>query len=274
MSRISNPKTTLIAALSAVFFLYGPAFAGSSDWAVNPGGRMRVVALAPDDTGLVRGIVQIEPTSGWITYWREPGEAGVPPQLTLAPEGGIALSELRFPPPVTFDQNGIRDIGYEGPVALPFTAQAEPGQHPDVMGASVFIGVCKEICVPFQADFSVPLPRPDDADIAPLVDEAVSKLPEPPSPDFAAHTPVFSEQAKSVALDLVLPRGTRKPELYLTGPEGYVFMNPVLTPGDGENWRATFALPSLPHGYDPKGKTWRLLAIAGERAMETPLVFD
>lgn len=246
------------------------AFAGVSGWADNTGGRMRIAILPPAADGTRRGVVEIEPAPGWITYWREPGEAGMPPQIEIAPENGLALKSLRFPAPEIFEQNGVRDIGYDRPVGLVFTLDGKAG---GTLDATVFIGVCKEICVPFQAGFTVPLTG-GETEAAAILAQAESRLPEAPSPGFSADSPKIGPQAKSVSVAVTLPGPAQEAHFYLTGPEGYVYLDPALTPAEGGKTQALFTLGELPKGYDFHGKSWNLLVVSGERAMETPLVFD
>lgn len=262
--------TCLVALLSA---LPGSALAGASDWATNPGGRMRIVALSPDPQGKVRGVIEIAPSPGWITYWREPGDAGMPPQMTLSAQSGFTLSGIDFPVPQRFDQNGVSDIGYDAPVALPFTLTAS-GTVGTSLEATVFIGVCKEICVPFQATLSAPLSPDEDAVSGPIIEAAAALLPEKPSADFFSEAPKPGDDGKTVSVTVGLPDLQNKPELYLTGPDGYVYFDPLLQRADMGKMIATFPLDSLPRHYSFSGKTWRLLVKSGARAMETPLVFD
>ena len=265
---------TILAFLAA--FTIGPAttFAGVSDWTDNPGGRMRLAVLAPDADGTVKGVIEIEPAKGWITYWREPGEAGMPPQMTLAPGTGLALEDLRFPPPRIFDQGGVRDIGYNAPVSLVFTLKGKAAG--DTLKAGVFIGVCKEICVPFQADFNVPFTgdAAQEAEAKAALIAAGERLPEAPSADFFAEKPRIGVDAKTVTVPVGLPDLQNKPEFFLTGPDGYVYVEPMLERSGSSQTHATFALGELPRNYDLHGKTWRLLVKSGHRSMETTLVFD
>ncbi|MCX8996389.1 cytochrome C biogenesis protein [Rhizobiaceae bacterium BDR2-2] len=256
-----------------VSFLLFPALAdaGISGWAENPGARMRIVVLPPDADGHIRGALEIEPTAGWITYWREPGDAGTPPQITIAPESGLSLDALRFPPPKTFRQNGVRDIGYDGPVALPFTLKGNA--KTGTLKASAFIGICKEICIPFQAEFEVPL-QGAGSEAEAVVQKAEARLPEAPSADFFASKPRIGADGRTVTVPVRLPEAGDWPAFYLTGPEGYVYLDPSLEQGGKSDTYAIFRVEELPRGYTLSGKTWTLLAVSGQRAMETPLVFD
>ncbi|WP_429924676.1 hypothetical protein [Agrobacterium vitis] len=74
----------------------GDACAATSDWATSDGGRMRVIVLPPAPDGTRQAGLQIEPNDGWFTYWREPGDSGIPPQSDrrAGGEGHALAAEL------------------------------------------------------------------------------------------------------------------------------------------------------------------------------------
>ncbi len=54
--------------------------ASSSDWFETEGARIRLVTTGkPAADGKLKGMLDIELKPGWKTYWRDPGDAGVPP---------------------------------------------------------------------------------------------------------------------------------------------------------------------------------------------------
>ncbi|MGO6906703.1 protein-disulfide reductase DsbD domain-containing protein, partial [Rhizobium ruizarguesonis] len=139
------PRRFLIAAVSmaAALVPFSTIHAEMSAWAENDGGRMRLVALAPDAAGKIRAALQIEPKPGWITYWKEPGNSGIPPQITITPESGVSLDAIAYPVPKHFFKGGIEDIAYDAPVTLPLSLTAA-GKGPLAIDASAFIGICKD----------------------------------------------------------------------------------------------------------------------------------
>ena len=130
---------------------------------------MRLVALAPDADGHIRAALQIEPEPGWITYWREPGDSGIPPQVSPAPEGNVALEKVAFPVPKLITVGKVKEIGYDAPVTLPLDFRVT-GDRPDKLDVTVFIGLCKDICIPFQTALSVPLSSPSASPVTAVVD--------------------------------------------------------------------------------------------------------
>ena len=263
----------------------GAALAGSvemahaemSDWIDNAGGRMRLIALPPGPDGTMQGALQIEPKPGWITYWREPGNSGIPPQITVAPTSGVTLTAIRYPVPKHLTGGKIDDIAYDAAVLLPLTFSAKGASSPFELKASAFIGICKDICIPFQGDFSITIgsanqSRPEEETI---LRNAEASLPEKPSSQFKVTSYKLSEDSKQLWLQIALPSlGDTAPEVILTGPTGYAFTKKLMSRRDGKNFSTAIAIGKLPKNYQISGKSWSALIIDDDRAMETALAFD
>ncbi len=274
-ARLTAPVAALALAVLGAF--PAPGYAETTEWANNEGGRMRIVALSPDARGNVRGALQIEPKAGWITYWREPGDAGIPPHIAFSETSGVRLTKMSYPVPRRFDNGDISDIGYDGPVTFPFelTLTAPKGRIP--ITASAFIGICRNICIPFQAEFSLSLNQDAGTSFseAMIINEAESELPEAPSGDFALTSHTLSSDEKTIGLQLKLPKGApKKPQVIVTGPEGHVILDDIGSKRDGDSYALDMAVGKLPKGYEVRGKQWGILVLAGDRAMETTLSFE
>lgn len=103
---------------------------------------------------------------GWKTYWRAPGDAGIPPAFDWSASRNVATVTPVWPVPHVFWQNGMRSVGYAGEVVLPLViAPATPGA-PMRLSGRVEIGVCEDVCVPVSFDLSEVLPRPGAPDAA------------------------------------------------------------------------------------------------------------
>lgn len=111
---------------------------------------------------------------GWKTYWRAPGEAGVPPVFDWAGSGNLAAARISWPRPEVFDLNGLRSIGYHDRVVLPLVLTPRDAGQPITLRGDVTLGICEEICVPLDLDLAGTLPaaagRRDPAIAAALAD--------------------------------------------------------------------------------------------------------
>lgn len=264
-------------AAAAIAGIATPASAEMSPWVDNEGGRMRLIALPPERDGTIHAGLQIEPKPGWITYWREPGNSGIPPQITVAPGSGVTLKEIRYPVPKHINDGKVDDIAYDAPVVLPLTFKADGDETADAIKATAFIGICKELCVPFQAAFDLPLSdarqsRPEEEA---LLEAAEDRLPEEASSGFQVVSHKMSADMKELWLEIALPGGgDTAPEVIVTGPNGYVFTKQLMSKRDGKTFSTSVAIGKLPRNYALAGKTWHALVIDGDRAMETPLAFE
>ena len=99
--------------------------------------------------------------NGWHIYWKDAGDAGSPPQLTLAHPAHASVGAFDWPAPDWLVTNSLGDYVLSGTVLLPFIvslSQPAPVQGV-VLGGSVRWLVCSAtICVPQQASFSLHLP--------------------------------------------------------------------------------------------------------------------
>ncbi|MDE1159498.1 MAG: protein-disulfide reductase DsbD family protein [Neorhizobium sp.] len=253
------------------------AHAATSEWATNEGGRMRLVTLPPGPDGKMRGALQIEPKAGWITYWREPGDAGIPPKITFPQTDKVKLTRMAYPTPKRIDTAQLKDIGYDGPVAFPFELTLTDPDQPVMLSASAFVGLCLNICIPFQADFALPLgkDRGTPVEEAMVINSAEAQIPPKPTDDFAVTHYAMMHGGDTLRLTIRLPKQeTGKPTVIVTGPEGHVLVDGINAQRIGDSYSLDMPVGKLPKGYEITGKHWGILVIAGNRSIETSLAFD
>lgn len=260
---------------AAIFALAAPAvpaFAASSPWIGTKGGKLRLVALPPDAQGAIRGFVEIAPEDGWHTYWKVPGSGGIPPQITIREGGNVKLERIDFPAPRVFDDGKLRDFGYDARVMLPITLHQESVGAPSSINASIFIGLCADICVPFQADVSVKV-SPEDkvkpAEAA-LVNAATALLPEAPGADFSVEEARATQDGQALVLKLRLPEGADADttDVIVIGPDGQPLSRPTRKVADAGMLSAEVRVPAGA-STGLTGKTLSVLVVAASRAMET-----
>lgn len=228
----------LAAALAAV--VAAPAAAASSGWVAAEGGRVRLVTTGlPDAAGRLSGIVDIQLKPGWKTYWRDPGDAGVPPQLDAAASVNLTAAELAFPAPGRHDDGYSVWAGYDHAVAFPVTLTLSDPARP--IEASVFLGVCETICVPLQATLSLdPADGADDPDDAARVRAAGDALPAAARAGFEA-LPEPGIPGK-MTVRAVAPGDPAALDLFVAGVDGYSFAAPKRVAKDGAT---LFVVPVL-----------------------------
>jgi len=84
----------------------------------------------------------------WKTYWRAPGDAGIPPRFDWSGSSNLKAVAIHWPQPKVFLTNGIHSLGYTDDVVLPLEITANDPRLPVTVNLTLDIGVCKDICVP------------------------------------------------------------------------------------------------------------------------------
>lgn len=103
--------------------------------------------------GTYLGAIRMTLAEGWKTYWRAPGDAGIPPSFTWKGSRNVGELTITWPTPDVFDQNGLRSIGYADQLVLPVEiTPAKTGKPVRLRGRMEF-GVCKDVCVPGSKPF-------------------------------------------------------------------------------------------------------------------------
>jgi DsbC/DsbD-like thiol-disulfide interchange protein len=256
----------------AISVLAAPAaHAAASDWALSDGGRMRLVAL-PNQEGGYDAALQIEPAPGWKTYWRHPGEAGLPPTVDLAGSDNLTLAATGFPAPEIGHDEGGLFYGYHHLVSIMLTLKSNRPSAAAQLKTSVMIGLCKEICLPFQANFTLPLSpdaRPEGDEFMALA-LARSALPEKPSDDFAVSGSRLSDDGKTLRVTLRLP-SDQAPEIALSPSPGLAFGPAQFTPAGAKQGALDLPVTRRP---ETGAADVTILIKSGSRAMETTLAAE
>lgn len=105
---------------------------------------------------------------GWKTYWRSPGDAGIPPSFDWSGSKNLKSVRIHWPAPSVFETNGMQTIGYHDRLILPLEVTAIDPSQPVRLAVTVDLGVCDKICLPATLSLSSELAPPGgpDADIS------------------------------------------------------------------------------------------------------------
>lgn len=225
MTRISR-----LAPIAFSFALAAPAAAisGPVDDIVRldmlPGWR------AEDGTQMAGFRISLAP--GWKTYWRAPGEAGIPPAVNWSGSTNVAGARLHWPVPEIFELGGFETYGYSEQVVLPVEiAPRRAGEAVRISG-QLEIGVCDDVCVPVMLDFDADLPqgpRRDPSLALALADRAKS-------PDEAGLGPArcaIRPEAEGLTLTATLPAMAGARAVVVETGDPSLWTSPVETRREG-----------------------------------------
>jgi DsbC/DsbD-like thiol-disulfide interchange protein len=222
-------------ALAVLFILAGPVGAIETEWVeISPDASMRLIAdnkMAPD--GTTRLALEIKMPSSVKTYWRIPGEGGLPLRLDLSRSTGLGNVEISWPFPLREKKYGLLSHVFYGDIVIPISARLAPDAQNALVRAEVNVGICSDICIPANASFELALDFEKvsraNAMRIDIASAGVPIAPPPGLPGFGAvrigadgqsleieRLGVSDEIAASVILD--------------TGPNGWFFGPPQIGP--------------------------------------------
>lgn len=144
-------KTVSLSALAALALIaVQPANAGGLP---DPLAELDVLDGGMTPRGTYLAALRLTLPEGWKTYWRAPGEAGIPPGFSWRGSRNLGAVRFTWPAPEVFATDGIRSIGYLDQLVLPVEiTPKDPGKPVRLKGRMEF-GVCKDVCVPADAAF-------------------------------------------------------------------------------------------------------------------------
>lgn len=185
------------AALSVFACLSGPAVAQPDvlsaalreGWKLSNGNQMAAFHLVLQD--------------GWKTYWRAPGDAGIPPSFDWSGSRNVKAVRFHWPRPKVFTVGGMQTIGYSHEVVLPVEIVPQDPTKPVELKAAVDLGVCSDICVPASFNVAAVLPHAGAKDAA--IERALRQRPSTPKEAGVARaTCEIAPQKGGVQLTAVL----------------------------------------------------------------------
>lgn len=167
-------RAALVAPLLAAL-LASPIAAAAQD--LPPGLKSaRLLPAYPTAEGTWMTALRLELQPGWKTYWRSPGDSGVPPGFDWDGAGNIGAATLHWPVPEIIESAGERTLGYHGALVLPIEITPEAPGAPVTGRVGVELGLCESICVPAHLTLDAP-PLADTPD--PGIEAALAQVPQP-----------------------------------------------------------------------------------------------
>jgi suppressor for copper-sensitivity B len=205
--------------LLLLFPLHVHALTG--DWQTTERVKARLISgvTATGDLAEVPLGLEVELAPTWHSYWRSPGEAGLPPQLDWQASQNVKTIAIDYPWPERKIILGIENFLYEHAVIYPLRlAVQQPGQ-PVSLKVNLSLLTCADICVPNDLTLTLELPagpatasdqeprlaayratvpqRVPDASTAIIQDVAISE--QPPGLRFKANSQAITDNMMVIA---------------------------------------------------------------------------
>ena len=243
----------------------------ASPWQQDTHSAVRLLAGSRSGAVLLGGIA-FQLQDGWKTYWRTPGDSGVPPRFDFSKSDNVEAVTVMWPAPRQFDDGaGGTSLGYKHQVVLPLRIVAKNPDKPLTLRADINYAVCEKLCVPVEARAELAFASVASTEDGAL-SEALNAVPKPANigdPNPITIRDVKREGKTNVVVDVAAPEA-KDLSLYVEGPTpDWALPVPKLVeqspPGVK---RFSFELDGLPPGANPEGAALKLTLVGGDKSYE------
>jgi DsbC/DsbD-like thiol-disulfide interchange protein len=251
-----------------------PALAGdASAWDGDQRAAVRLIAGAQRGT-VRRAGIEIRLAPGWKTYWRYPGDSGIPPRFDFSPSKNVKSVTVRYPAPHRLTDESGTSIGYKHGVVFPLDIVPQNAAQPVVLAVIADYAVCEKICIPAEGKAELNVTgRPGVQDGWLKQNDALVPVAAQIGEGETLAVRSVTRENKRILVDVAAPGAI---ELFAEGPAADWAL-PVPAPVDGApagQQRFAFELEGLPPNTRPGGATLMLTAVSGGQAIEVPYRLD
>jgi DsbC/DsbD-like thiol-disulfide interchange protein len=249
----------------------------ASPWLRDGHSAVRLLAGSRSGAVLLGGIAfQLQP--GWKTYWRTPGDSGVPPRFDFSKSDNVEAVTVLWPAPTKFDDGaGGHSLGYHDQIVLPLRIVAKAADKPVTLRADINYAVCEKLCIPVEASIELPFTSTASTEDSALL-AALDTVPKPANvgdPNPLTIRDVKREGKSTVLVDVVSP-DERAVNLFVEGPtpDWGLPVPKLLEHGPPGVKRFAFELDGVPPGVNPAGAALKLTLVSGDRSYEFNINLD
>ena len=261
----------LATAISVSSFACAASAQDASPWHSDLHSAVRLLAGSRSGAVLLGGIAfQLQP--GWKTYWRTPGDSGVPPRFDFSKSENVEAVTVLWPAPLRFnDGAGGNSFGYHNNTVLPLRIVLKSADKPVTLRAEISYAVCEKLCIPVDASTELAFTSVASTEDSALF-AALETVPKPASvgdPNPLTIRDVKRDGPTQVTVDVVTP-DAREINHFVEGPTpdwALPVPKPVPQSPPGVK-RFSFELDGLPRGAKPEGAALKLTLVGPEKAYE------
>lgn len=279
MNNIHRPMcAALIACGIAVVSGATVCAAGESPWSEDVRSAVRLVSGANNNGDAhLRAGIEIKMQPGWKTYWRYPGDSGVPPHFDFSGSENLKTATVLYPAPHLFTDETGQSLGYKDRIIFPLVISPQQPGKPVRLRLKADYAVCEKLCVPAEGRAELTL-TPGASSQDPALAAAEARVPKQVTAAQLGLTVRRTNNGTKplVAVDLGAPAGNPI-DLFVEGPTPQWALPIPKRSQTAPAGRAQFSfeLDGLPPGVDPKGQVdLTFTVVTGERAVEVKTHLD
>ena len=248
---------------------------GQSPWMDQTNSKVRLVSgtVTGDEGSALYAGVQLRMEPGWKTYWRNPGDSGVPPRFDWSGSKNLKSAEVLYPAPHRFADAGGTAIGYDNDVVFPVKITPERSGEPIELSLTFDYGLCKDLCIPNEVTLGVALPPDLGKGDALLLETALARVPKPAQahalPRIARIAAELDGPAPGLKIEALFPPGASGTDLFIESPDVIVPVPKALGPLEDGKQHFTVAFFSPSEVAAIKGKPLTFTLVSNEGSTET-----
>jgi DsbC/DsbD-like thiol-disulfide interchange protein len=252
----------------------------ASPWHRDLHSAARLVAGTARPDGALRAGVEIRLDPDWKTYWRYPGDSGIPPRFDFSGSTNVAAAHVAWPIPKRFQDGGGMSIGYVDGVIFPVRVVAQDPTKPVRLRMRIDYAACHALCVPASGAGEIALPAVKTGLDGAL---AAAEARVPKSAKVGETAPLAIHRVRRedatpharVIVDVAAPAGATV-DMFAEGPApdwALPLPSPVADAPAGLR-RFVFALDGLPPGARAEGAVLTLTVVSERDAIEVATRLD
>lgn len=206
----------------------------TSPWVKGSLSQVRLISGGFDGKTYKAGI-QIRLKGAAHTYWRNPGDGGVPPVFDFSKSANLAEAKPYFPAPTRSGEPGEEVIGYAKEVIFPVHVTPAANGKPVLLALKLHYAACEKICVPETAVMQIRLdPAAKNPGAASMIAAFEAKLPKALSVAGAPKLSIAPQNAGKSWIFRLENAGKGASDIFVEGPEGWYFDRKMRAPGEFE----------------------------------------
>ncbi len=286
MNKAAQARLTVVAFAFCLAANAAAQAQDASDWDTQAHTAARLIAgsaVKAANPKFVHAGVEIRLDPGWKTYWRDPGDSGVPPTLDFSGSENVKSVTVEWPAPERFpDGAGGNSIGYVDHLIFPLRIIPADAAKPTSLHLKLGYAVCSNLCIPIEAKLALTLSG--DGAKQKAIEQAEIRVPRRavlgakagPNQGLAI-LGVHREPGDAherVVVDVVAPAG-EPIDLFVEGPSpDWSLPLPQPLGAAGATRRFSFDLDGLPPDAHVAGATLTLTAVSANDAIEVQVHLD
>lgn len=251
------------------------ANASASPWIDSANSKARLVSGTVELDGkatLVAG-VQLRMDQGWKTYWKNPGDSGVPPSFDWSGSTNLKHAQVLYPAPHRFAEADGWAIGYRDEIVFPVKITPEREGEPVELKLVLDYGLCKDLCIPNDVTLGLKIGTDVGKGDARLIETFLARVPKPATPGVLPGVneieASFDGASPGMSVDAAFSADATGTDLFIDGGDVFIPMPKALGPLAAGKQRFAVSFASASEAAAVKGKPLAFTLVSDQGSTET-----